>query len=75
MTFRSDVGFGLFCEKNQEVVSVALKQPWLSLDLAMCMWRNASSVIRDKFKELAKVLHIPFKCGGLPSADSDPLTE
>lgn len=50
----TDVGFGLFCEKYQEVVSVPLKQPWLSLDLAMCMWKNASRVIRDKFKELAK---------------------
>ncbi|KAF8424718.1 hypothetical protein EV426DRAFT_599076 [Tirmania nivea] len=50
----TDVGFGLFCEKYQELVSVSFKQTWLSLDLAMCMWKNASAVIRNKFKELAK---------------------
>jgi len=65
LTLKLDVGFGLFCEKNQGVVSVGSKQPWLSLDLALCMWKNASVVIREKFKELAKVLHIPLRYSDL----------
>lgn len=51
----SDIGFGLYCDREGAVLDALGLDKWVALEILTCMWRNTSQHMKDSFRKNANV--------------------